>query len=188
MLRIIGAANGQFLLFRRSSYDRIGGHEALRDHLVDDVAFGRAVAARIGEGMRLINCESLRFSTTRMYRSFWEVWEGFTKNSRAIFEDRPFGMALLGTIETVVFVGPFISLLNPHAPRGLVLIEIGLIYLMRFILAWRFQTSWVGAVLHPFGLVLALAIGLNSWARSSRGGVTWKGRRYTMSAPVDAES
>jgi chlorobactene glucosyltransferase len=185
VLRLLGAANGQFLFFRRESYDRIGGHAALRDHLVDDVTFGRMVAARIGEGMRLINCESLRFSKVRMYHSLAEVWEGFTKNSRAIFEDNPLNMAILGLVETVVFVGPFFFLFSPWAPRSMVLVEIGLIYLMRFILAWRFQTSWLGAVLHPFGLLLALAIGVNSWIRSSRGGVTWKGRRYTMSAPAD---
>jgi hypothetical protein len=188
VLRTLGAANGQFLLFRRTSYDRVGGHEALRDHLVDDVAFGRAVTARMGEGMRLINCESLRFSTTRMYRSMGEVWEGFTKNSRAIFEDNPWGMGVLGLIEIVVFLGPFFSIFNPRAPHGLVAVEIGLIYLIRFFLAWRFQTSRLGALLHPFGLMLALAIGVNSWVRSSRGGVTWKGRRYTITPPADAGS
>ncbi len=186
MLRMIGAANGQFLLFRRSSYDHIGGHAALRDHLVEDVAFGRAITARMGEGMRLINCESLLFSSTRMYRNLGEVWEGFTKNSRAIFEDRPLGMAVLGTIQTVVFVYPFFALFVPWAPKHLVLIEIALIYLMRFFLAWRFQTSRLGALLHPLGLLLSLVIGVNSWIRSSRGGVIWKGRRYTLNSPADA--
>ena len=58
--RTLGAANGQFMFFTRAGLRPIGGHAALRDHLVEDVALGRAVAARMGEGMRLLNCESLR--------------------------------------------------------------------------------------------------------------------------------
>jgi hypothetical protein len=81
----------------------------------------------------------------------------------------------------VAFVWPFVALALPWGPRHLILVEIAIIYSMRFLLAWRFRTSMLGAVLHPLGLLLALAIGINSWIRSSRGGVVWKGRRYTLS-------
>ena len=37
----------------------MGGHEALKDHLVEDVAFGRRVASRTGEGMRLVNADGI---------------------------------------------------------------------------------------------------------------------------------
>jgi len=36
-------ANGQFLCFERSMYDRIGGHEGVRDDLLEDLAFARKV-------------------------------------------------------------------------------------------------------------------------------------------------
>jgi chlorobactene glucosyltransferase len=180
MLRSLGAANGQSLLFRRTAYDRVGGHAALRDHLVEDVAFGRAVAERMGEGMRLENCEALRFSTCRMYRSFAETWSGFTKNARAVFEGDGVAFLVAGFMQFWLFLFPFVALCLPHAPRGLVLAEIAVIYVIRFILAVRFRTSWLGALLHPFGLALMLAIGANSGIRSARGGVDWKGRRYTL--------
>ena len=47
LLRSLGAANGQFLFFKRSAYEKIGGHEAVRGHLVEDVALGREVAQRM---------------------------------------------------------------------------------------------------------------------------------------------
>jgi chlorobactene glucosyltransferase len=180
LLRALGAANGQCLLFRRATYERIGGHAARSDHLVEDVAFGRAIAERIGEGMRLVNCDGTRFSRCRMYRSFGETWRGFTKNARAAFEGNVVAFLFFGSVMFWVFVWPFLALLWPATPKTLVLPAIGLIYLIRFLLAARFRTSWVGAWLHPFGLMLALAIGLNSWLRSSFGGVDWKGRRYKM--------
>lgn len=38
-------ANGQFLLFRRDAYTAIGGHDAVKDSLFEDVALARRIAA-----------------------------------------------------------------------------------------------------------------------------------------------
>ena len=68
--RVMGGANGQFMFFTREAYEKIGGHASVRAHVVEDVALGREIAARMGEGMRLINCDSVRFSTVRSGRRF----------------------------------------------------------------------------------------------------------------------
>jgi hypothetical protein len=52
--------------------------------------------------------------------------------------------------------------------------------LIRALLVIRFKTTWSGANLYPVGLLLVMGNGLNSWFRSSRGGVCWKGHRYTL--------
>jgi chlorobactene glucosyltransferase len=176
--RGLGAANGQFIFFTRAGYDRIGGHAALHDHLVEDVALGRAVAARMGEGMRLLNCESLRFSTCRMYRSFGETWEGFTKNMRAAFEDSLAGFLFIGATQFCAFLLPFLLVWRDTPARPLVVTQIVLIYLIRIVLTRRFRTSWLSCALHPAGEALSLAIGLNSWRRLATKGVRWKGRVY----------
>jgi len=176
--RMLGAGNGQFIFFTRPAYDRIGGHAALRDHLVEDVALGRAVAERMGEGMRLLNCESLRFSTCRMYRAFPEVWEGFTKNMRAAFEDSLASFLFIGATQVCSFLLPFVFVFLPGPARPLVVAQVGVIYLIRIVLTLRFRTSWLGCLLHPIGEALSLAIGLNSWRRLATKGVTWKGRVY----------
>jgi chlorobactene glucosyltransferase len=176
--RALGAANGQFIFFTRAGYERIGGHAALHDHLVEDVALGRAVAMRMGEGMRLLNCDSLSFSTCRMYRSFGEVWEGFTKNMRAAFEDSLAAFLAIGTMQFCGFLLPFFLVWLPGPARPLVLMQIGVIYLIRIILTLRYRTSWIGWLLHPLGEALGLAIGLNSWRRLGKKGVSWKGRIY----------
>ena len=181
-LRLLGAANGQFMFFTRAAYERIGGHAVIRDHVVEDVALGRAVTARIGEGMRLRNCDSHAFSTVRMYRSLAEVWEGFTKNLRAAFEGSLAGFLAIGAAQLCCFLLPFALLLLPAQGKGFIATEVALIYTIRAILTARFQTSWIGCVLHPIGHALALAIGLNSWRRSAGGGVTWKGRNYAVSS------
>ncbi len=182
--RMFGAANGQSLFFRRVAYDRIGGHEAVRDHLVEDVALGRAVAARMDEGLRLFNCDALRFSTCRMYRSFGEVWEGFTKNLRAAFEGSLAGFLAMGIVQFGCLLLPFLLLFQRHASCDCAVKEVGLIYLIRVIVTVRFRTSWASCILHPIGQTLGLAIGLNSWRRLVGPGVTWKGRTYSKSAGI----
>lgn len=64
-------ANGQFILFRREAYERLGGHEAVRDELLEDIAFAKlAHAARMKAGCllagSLVRC--------RMYDS-WKRFE-----------------------------------------------------------------------------------------------------------------
>jgi chlorobactene glucosyltransferase len=178
-VRGMGVANGQFMFFSRRSYERIGGHEGVRAHVVEDVTLGRQIAELIPEGERLFNCDALEFSTVRMYRSFAETWEGFTKNIRAAFDDRGMMFWLFGCLQAACFFWPFVAVFVVPAPlRWVVGLQIAIIFLIRFLLAARFRTSRFGALLHPLGVLLLMLIGLNSWRLSRGRGVLWKGRTY----------
>lgn len=182
-LETLGAANGQYILFRRDAYEIIGGHAAVRDHLVEDVALGRLVAARTGEGLRLINCDGSRLVSCRMYTSFAEVWEGFTKNLRAAFAESSVSFWLFGALQAGGLLLPFVFVCLPGVNGRwwwLPVAQVAWIYALRLALAARFRTSWLGALLHPVGQALSLLIGLNSWRLSTQKGVTWKGRTYRM--------
>lgn len=189
-LETLGAANGQYILFRRDAYETIGGHAAVRGHLVEDVALGRLVAARTAEGLRLINCDGSRMVRCRMYTSFAEVWEGFTKNLRAAFDESSFSFWLFGAFQTAGLLLPFAFACAPGLNGRwwwLPVLQVAWIYALRLLLAARFQTSWLGAWLHPLGQAMSLAIGLNSWRLSTQKGVTWKGRTYRMNGNAGDE-
>ena len=49
----LSIANGQWLAFTRQAYARIGGHEAVRGEVLEDVLLGRAVKRA---GLRLVAC------------------------------------------------------------------------------------------------------------------------------------
>jgi glycosyltransferase involved in cell wall biosynthesis len=71
------AANGQFILVRREVYEKLGGHQAVRGEILEDVALARRVkAAKCG--VYFMAPEGV--VRTRMYRSFGAMWEGWTKN------------------------------------------------------------------------------------------------------------
>ena len=179
----LGAANGQFLLFRREAYLALGGHEALRDHLVEDIAFGRRVASRTGEGMRLVNADGIKLLKCRMYSGLSDLWEGFSKNLRPVFEESHVGFLLFGAVIFSLFLLPFLLLaaafLGFLSLLWLSLLAVALILLLRALLTIRFRTSWLSWVAHPFGIVMAILLSLNSWRLCRSNSVSWKGRFYS---------
>lgn len=74
-------ANGQFILIRRSVYDAIGGHERVKDQIVEDKALSEQVK---WNGYQLIVANGYSFARTRMYTSLPEIWEGWTKISISV--------------------------------------------------------------------------------------------------------
>jgi len=181
LLQALGAANGQFMMFTRPTYDACGGHSAVKSHLVEDVALGRRVAALTRQGHRLVNCDGSRMVACRMYENMGEVWEGFTKNLRAGFDNAAVFVFSL-VFQWVVCVLPFF-LWPFEATRPMALIAIAGLLGMRILLAWRCRTSWWSVPLHPIGYLLALTIACNSWRRTGTQGVTWKGRTYGVGNP-----
>ncbi|MCA1595766.1 MAG: glycosyltransferase, partial [Chloroflexi bacterium] len=175
----LGSANGQFLFFKRQGYDRIGGHAAVRASLAEDVAIGRAVTARMAEGMRLFNCEALGFSSVRMYRSFSESRAGFTKNLCALFDSRPIPFFIFVLGLWVCFLAPCMSWIwAPAQAWPLLRIELAILVIIRILVTIRFRLTWSGALLHPLGAAIFIGIALSSWWASHTSGVSWKGRTY----------
>lgn len=61
---------------RRSVYEAIGGHPAVKNSIVEDVALANLVK---GLGYRLHFVKEGRLIKTMMYTNFGEIWEGWTK-------------------------------------------------------------------------------------------------------------
>lgn len=73
-------ANGQFMLFDAGAYRAIGGHEAVRDALLEDIAFARCVAKREMRGGLLLADGMVR---CRMY----DDWAQFRKGWKRIYTE-----------------------------------------------------------------------------------------------------
>ena len=80
----IAAANGQYILIRREAYEAVGGHRAIADSLLEDVALARRVK---GAGLKIRFRYAADAVRTRMYRSFRQLREGWTKNLALLFSD-----------------------------------------------------------------------------------------------------
>src|SRR5690606_21452552 len=71
------AANGQLLLVNRGDYRELGGFEAVKNEIVDDVAFCRHAKR---SGRRVVFADGTLMARCRMYDGFQETISGFSKN------------------------------------------------------------------------------------------------------------
>lgn len=176
-------ANGQFMLFRREAYEHIGGHRAVRTAIVEDVWLSRLIKKHgftlsVMDGGEVVGC--------RMYHSFGEIWNGFSKNLFAGFRYSLPAIAAVIIFNTVTSVLPFVFwgtgvIKGAEVSRWFPLVtwQIGAILMMRVLLAVRFKMHVPSVLLHPLAMSVLIAIALNScrWVLGG-GGSRWKGRKY----------
>lgn len=175
------AANGQYLLIRRDAYEAIGGHAAVAKAILEDVELARRVKAA---GFRL----QFRLSdvvSTRMYRSFPEMCEGWTKNLVLLFPSAR-GLALRRGLEFGLIMASATALGSAAIRRdraGAVLngaiatVLLGLFYRR----IRRAHFDWLSDSLSVFGLPLFSILLLRSHLAHIRGEVQWKGRKLAIS-------
>jgi len=183
-LRSLGAASGQFLLFRREGYFAFGGHRAVAGHLVEDVALAREITTRTENGFRLVSANGTHLVRCRMYNSFPEMWEGFTKNLHPLFEGDELLFLIAIASQALLFVWPFVVVCWWRSPA--LFVQWALIYGLRTAAARLYRSSLWSVLWHPIGYALGLLIAVNSYRCTSGRGVTWKGRRYRTGAGMTA--
>jgi chlorobactene glucosyltransferase len=183
----LATGNGQLLCFQRTVYESVGGHAAVKGRILEDVLLARATKAA---GYHMMFVDAQYVLRCRMYRSFSEVWSGFSKNLYA-FYNHALPFALLGLLlNLALFVTPLLLLiLAAFTPLPLMVTLFALIayllaVLMRLLLTLRFirtqrLLSIVLCLLHPISIALECLILLNSmhWYYRKRG-TLWKGRAY----------
>ena len=187
---IAAAANGQYILVSREAYDSVGGHAAVATSLLDDVALARAVKA---SGQRILFRYGGDAVRTRMYRTFAQLKEGWTKNLVLLFPS-PVRLAVLRLTEFVLIAGgaTLAAAAGLHgglyaaAGAGTLAGILGILFLRRI---RRAHFSWDANLLALMGLPLFSYLLLRSRIAHRRGSVSWKGRRYAQSPsrPVATE-
>jgi glycosyltransferase involved in cell wall biosynthesis len=172
-----GAACGQLIAARRESYEAIGGHAAVRASRHDGVTLPRAYRRR---GLATDLCDATDLAVCRMYRGFRDLWFGLAKNAAeglahpaALF---PWTVLLFGG-QVLPWVLIVCSAWLEPAAAGLAAMSVSLSLAVRVHAAARFRQAWLGALLHPAGVSVLLAIQWYSAARALFGRpITWKGR------------
>lgn len=181
------AANGQHILISRAAYEAVGGHAAVGADLLEDVALARAVKA---SGRRIFFRYGGDAVRTRMYRSFAQLKEGWTKNLVLLFQS-PMRLAILRLTEFVLIISSFAIAvttgLHGKWSATAVLIVAMVLYGFFFQRIRRAHFSWDANLLAVFGLPLFSYLLLRSRMAYEKGNVLWKGRRYgtkLASAPM----
>ncbi len=172
------AANGQYLLMRRDAYETLGGHRAVSGEVLEDVALARRVKQ---SGYGLYFAPGQGIARTRMYRSFGQMWQGWTKNLYPLLGGTagevarelwvvvpwiPLALLVLGSVHLAFPLAGVVLLAGRHAVYAGVLRRN------------RYPLSRIVYYL-PAVLIYAAAVLASSWTYA-RGAVVWKGREYPV--------
>jgi hypothetical protein len=176
------AVNGQYLLIRREVYAAIGGHAEVRGEVLEDVALAQRAKAA---GVRLHFAPDDGIARVRMYATFREMWEGWTKNLHPL-------VTLPGqTVPRELFsVVPWIPLLClALGPLHVAWLVLGLALLAGrhagYAAALRRNRFPPGGVVYYLAAVMLYCAALTaSEFHYARGRVTWKGRQYPVATPA----
>jgi cellulose synthase/poly-beta-1,6-N-acetylglucosamine synthase-like glycosyltransferase len=176
----VAAANGQYILITREAYDAVGGHAAVAANLLEDVALARAVKQ---SGRRIFFRYAADAVQTRMYRSFAQLREGWTKNLALLFP-APARLAALRTTEFVLIAASIAITTSailrgraqPAAAAGILAVILYALFLKRI---RRAHFSWNANLLALIGLPLFSYLLLRSKSAHATGKVAWKGRKYS---------
>ena len=176
---------GGFFLMRRSTLSLVGGYEALKNEVVEDIRLAEMIKH---SGARMLTIQAPNLLRTRMYRSFGEIWESCTRTwfSGMKFS---FGFALVCSLSMYVLavMPPVVALISAI---GIIAGDADLWRLfVPALMAWLIQVvvlmisglrsgvSSVYALTTPLGLALLYTMLLDSSIKiRTRKGVTWKGR------------
>ncbi len=179
-------ANGQFILVSRETYDRAGGHEAVRTHIAEDMRLAQEWT-RLGYSVQVIG--AFDYLETRMYEGFGELWRGWGKNIWAAGRDS-IGMGRR-TQAVARVIAPFIPLweiapalaivlgiagIAPTAVLiwGAISYTINTLFWVVFHIGIR-SPAWYAA-LNPLAASVLMAMFARAVWRNDL--VEWKGREY----------
>ena len=170
---------GAFNLIRRRVYDAVGGYQALRFEVVDDMKLGKIVknagyAQRNVYGADLI---SLRWANGAM-----GMVNNLTKNSFAIMSFQTWRLLLSAFALAFLNIMPFVGIWLAHGwarlPYMFALLSIFGIYVG---MSWESDIPAYYFVLHPMGAAIFVYILLRSMILTlARGGVVWRGTFYPL--------
>ncbi len=180
-------AIGQFLLFNRAEYMRIGGHEVVKSRIMEDVWFSIEMSRK---GGRTLSVDLSRAMTTTMYKNIGTMTEGCVKWFYSVAALSPLALVGFFLAAYIFYLAPFYWLLagpfNTIVSNGqwmgwtvVIALQVVLLLLMRIITDLYFRGSAISFIFHPLGTAFLILTVLYAVARRVGGaGVAWKDRVY----------
>ena len=184
----VAFAAGPFMLFRRNSYNTIGGHRALAGEVVEDLALAR----RIKEGgFRLRYVLGIDAVNLQMYANLEALWEGWSKNwflglDRSISKSLGAGgvvllmftlpWLLLPTSLTMAFLSnqdQILWLCDAGFAFIAILMQLGVRLWTRTRFSVPLRHWWLMGI---GGVIIGLIAPTSVWKSLTGRGWTWKGR------------
>lgn len=163
------AANGQFLIVDRLAYFTAGGHKSIHEEVLDDIHLARQMK-RSGYRGNVIDGSAI--ATCRMYQSWRELRDGYTKSLWSAFGSIPGALLVIIFLFSLYIFPAFIALQGLSWGISLLLFA----YISRLMAAVRSQSSLSSVAFHPLAITLLCYLILRSWWLKRKNRLSWKSR------------
>lgn len=175
-----GAGCGQLFLTNSGDYLAAGGHAAIKSSRHDGLQLPRSFR-RAGFRTDLVDASDL--ASVRMYRGWSSVIEGLRKNATEGMANikliGPFSVLLLGgSVLPILMLAHAIYHEWSGAAVVVLALATALSYTPRAMIAARFESTWLGAALHPLAVTIFVAVQWRAFIGQLLGwpAVSWRGR------------
>jgi chlorobactene glucosyltransferase len=181
-------AIGQYVAVRREALEGVGGFEAIRDSIVDDMSMATRMKVC---GYRGVFLDAKGIAGCRLYSGYRDAFEGIERSIYSAVGGRPLAALAVSVAVLGLIVGPAISVLMSSAhlqmAAGPVALSVLLFAVLWALVVWDRNVPLTAFVLYPL-VFLNLVIILNaSMVRTGFGsGVEWKGRTVRVPGSADA--
>lgn len=169
------AGNGQFLVVEAHAYRAAGGHAAVRDDVLEDVALVRSIKSHGGRGGM---ADGTELATCRMYADDGELVNGYTKSLWAAFGSPAGAAGVLAGLSLAYLVPPAAMVIGPGTPTRMIgTVGYGAAVAGRVLVARRtaqrvFPDAWT----HPASIFAFGWLVKSSFKRRRAGLLNWSGR------------
>ncbi len=166
----IGTACGQFMLFDAAIYRQNQWHSLVKDKVVEDIAIMKLVISASYNGEVLLSNGMIG---CRMYKSYRQAVNGFSKNFLAAFN-----YSIPGVLIYILLLigGPMLVIMTMNF--NLIFFMLGLIILTRIMISLSSgQNVWNNMLFHPIQMINLAVIAFLSIQKYLTKTNTWKGRR-----------
>jgi hypothetical protein len=174
----LAAAGGQLLVVDRAGYDAAGGHAAVAGDVLEDIGLARAVKRA---GGRIALADGSGLATCRMYTSWGELTDGYSKSLWASFGSPAGAAAAVGLLLLLYAVPPVAAVAAAAAgawvPALVALCAYTLGVLGRVVSARATGgRAWPDAAAHPVSVMLFAWLVIRSFVLRRQRRLTWRGR------------
>ena len=175
---------GAFLMFKRSSYEAIGGHEGGKADVLEDVLIAKRLKK---SGLKLLAADAKSLFSIRMYYGFYEIWTGWRKNIFLAMKGSVFRAFYYIFMVLAFLLTPYLILgWNITVGADLLWLTLSLFGVIMVSVATITTCDELGlnrlnACLFPIGAIVMAGIMINSMIHTlvfSR--IEWRGRVYSM--------
>ena len=183
---LFSTALGQFMMFKREVYEKIGGYESIKGYMVDDIQISKRVKKSgykfmIFDGRNTIYC--------RMYKNLKGVIIGLAKSIYPAFNGNILALFSFTGLLTATLLIPFTLLPLgaflfdwPVAIIRLIIFQVIIVLAIKTIFAIRYKQRMLDILLAPLSMAIIDALVFVSFFQAKYGeGLSWKGRVYDVS-------